>query len=296
MYVNKKRDEIMNRKKYDNLYKEIFKKVNEEKPVSSYDELLEFLREMKSAKPKVNNEIKKEKRKTECYALSCGLLALSLENSKENIVEDLKNHSTVYQTLFTNISNDCLAIIDMLNNGFEFQARILARNLFELIYTLLIVIINKDKCKKYFEAARLENGYEVWSKYFRMSKLNDELYAFEKEEDIEFAEMMKNARKRAYSEYSSYAHNDFIYCFVGCHSTNKETEFTHYNLWGNYNYNAISILESINDLLWMMFLYFENIMAKKGLFEKSDFINKENYKYWNDALLIAVMLDEQKRK
>lgn len=284
----------MNRTKYNKLYKEIFK--NEDKPISSYDELMDFLKDMKSVKPKTNNEIKNEKRKTECYALSCGLLALALENGDYVTNEDLKHYSTVYQTLFTNISNDCLSIISMIDNGFEFQARILARNLFELIYILLVTVINKEKCKKYFESAGLENGYESWNKYFRVSKLNEELYNYEKEEDIEFAEMMKNIRKKTYSEYSSYAHNDFLYCFIGCHSTDRKTEFTHYNLWGNYNYNAISILKSINDLLWMMFLYFENMMSKRGVFEKSDFICEDNHKYWNDAFLIALMLDEQKRK
>ena len=283
----------MNRVKYNKLYKEIFK--NEDKPISSYDELIDFLKEMKSVKPKFNKDIKNERRKTECYALSCGLLALALENKNKEIDENLKQYITVYATLLTNISNDCLAIVNMLDNGFEFQARILSRNLFELIYTLLVVIINKDKCREYFEAGA-ENGYEIWNKYFRVSKLNEELYNYEKQEDIELAEMMKNIRKKTYSEYSSYAHNDFIYCFIGCHSTDREKEFVNYNLWGNYNFNAISILESVNELLWMMFLYLENMISKKEIFEKSLFISEENHKYWNDAFLIAVMLDEYKQK
>lgn len=282
----------MNRTKYNKLYKEILK--NEDKPISSYDELIDFLKEMKSVKPKTNNEIKNEKRKTECYALSCGMLALALENRDDETNEDLKHYITVYQTLFTNISNDCLSIINMIDNGFEFQARILSRNLFELIYTLLVVIINKDKCRKYFEAGA-ENGYEIWNKYFRVSKLNEELYDYEKQEDIELAKMMVNIRKKTYSEYSSYAHNDFIYCFIGCHSTDRKTEFTNYNLWGNYNFNAISILKSVNELLWMMFLYLENMISKKGIFEKSLFISEDNHKYWNDAFLIAYMLDEYKQ-
>ncbi len=284
----------MNRTKYNKLYRDIFK--NEDKPISSYDELVDFLKEMKSVKPEKNDEIKTERRKTECYALSCGLLALTFENRDDETNESIKQYRMVYQTLLTNISNDCLAIINMLDNGFEFQARILARNLFELIYTLLITVIDKDKCTQYFESASLENGYEIWNKYFRISKLNEQLYNYEKKEDIEFAEMMKDIRKKTYSEYSSYAHNDFLYCFIGCHSTDRETEFTNYNLWGNYNYNAKSILESINELLWMMFLYLENMISKKEIFEKSSLIYEDNFKYWNDAFLIAVMLDEQKQK
>ena len=144
-----------------------------------------------------------------------------LRASKENIQEHLKSYSTVYETLFTNISNDCIAIIKLLDNGFESQAKILTRNLFELVYTLLVLIINKDRCKAYFDSAKLENQYEIWNKYIRMYKLNEELYKYEKKMDIEYAEMMKKTRKRIYSEYSSYVHNDFIYCFIGCYSTDK---------------------------------------------------------------------------
>lgn len=286
----------MNKKEYVKLYKEIFKEFSEENQISNYEEILDFINEMKSVKPKSNKDLRQEKKTIELYSLSCGLLALALEGSKNNIEEELKHYSTVYSTLFTNISNDCLAIIELLENGFEFQARILARNLFELVYTLLVVIISKDKCKIYFDSARLENSYEMWNKHFRMSKLNDELYSFEKKDDSEYAEMMKKARKRIYSEYSSYSHNDFLYCFIGCHSTDIENDFVNYNLWGNYNYNAKSILSSINDLLWMMFLYFKSIMSKQKIFEKSDFIDKSNYKYWNDALFISVFLDGKKRK
>lgn len=286
----------MNKKEYDKLYKLIFKEFNDENQISSYEEFAAFIKEMKSIKPEVNKEMKAEKRTTELYALSSGLLALALESSKENIQEQLKNYSTVYETLFTNISNDCLAIIKLLESGFEFQARILTRNLFELVYTLLVVIVNKDKCKAYFDSARLENSYDVWNKYIRMSKLNEELYNFEKKSDSEYAEMMKEARKRIYSQYSSYAHNDFMYCFIGCHSTDQTNEMVNYNLWGNYNYNAKYILSSVNDLLWMMFLYFKSFMSQDNIFNKEDFITKDNYKYWNDALFISVILDEQKRK
>ncbi len=89
----------MNRKEYDKLYKSIFKEVNNDTQISTYEEFLSFIKEMKSIKPEVNKEMKVEKRTTELYALSSGLLSLALESSKENIQEQLKNYSTVYETL-----------------------------------------------------------------------------------------------------------------------------------------------------------------------------------------------------
>ena len=37
-------------------------------------------------------------------------------------------------------------------------------------------------------------------------------------------------------------------------------------------------------------------MSKKNIFEKSDFIVSNNYKDWNNALFITVLLDEEKKK
>ena len=231
----------MNKREYNKLYKLIFREFDKDNKISSYEELTSYLKEMRTFKPENNKGIKLEKTKTELYALSSGLLALALQSSQDDIKEEFKQYSTVYYTLLTNISNNCLAIVQLLENGFEFQSQVIVRNLIELVYTLLVVIINKTKCKQYFDSAKLENEYEVWNKSFRMSKLNEELYMFEKQDDSEYAEMMKNARKRIYSEYSSYAHNDFICCFVGCHSSQEKSDIINYNLWGNYNYKSNNI-------------------------------------------------------
>ena len=43
-------------------------------------------------------------------------------------------------------------------------------------------------------------------------------------------------------------------------------------------------------------IYFKSFISKNNnIFNKEEFIIKDYYKYWNDALFISVILDEKKR-
>ena len=134
---------------------------------------------MKRQKPKSTKHYKKEKEIAQWYALAIGLLALSININEEKETEEYQLDSTVYFSLLTNISNDIFSIIKLVDNGLEFQANIIMRNLIELLYTLLVVLINKEKRKEYYDSGRLQNSYEVWNKNFKMSKLNEELFTYE---------------------------------------------------------------------------------------------------------------------
>lgn len=74
----------------------------------------------------------------------------------------------------------------------------------ELIYTLLVVLINKEKRKEYFNSGMLQNEYSVWNKNSRMTKISEELAKYEA--DIfnkEFIEELRTMRKEIYQYYSS---------------------------------------------------------------------------------------------
>lgn len=291
----------MRKKDYSKIYNKAFNYPNAK--ISTYEELKEFLFEIRKEKPKLKRHYKKEKEISELYALCSGFIACSFYFSMEDIAnEEYRHDIVVYFSLLTNISNDILSVIDLVENGFEFQANILIRNLFELVYTFLVVLINKEKRIKYFDSARLENEYAIWNQNFRMSKLNDELLKYEKTIfDKEFAEELKVKRTKTYQEYSSYSHNDCIRCYLGCHSPNRihysdEEPILRYNLWGVYNYDAKKILSSLNYLMWMSFMYFRDIITKSEYFKKDNYISEDNYVWWNNGFMILLMLEEEMKR
>lgn len=294
------------KKEYDEIDKEVFKRVNEE--ISSYRGLKSLYKQMKREKPKSNKHYKKEKEISEWYALSIGLLALSINLNEDKETEEYQLDSAVYFSLLTNISNDIFSIIKLIDDGLEFQANLIMRNLIELLYTLLVVLINKEKRKEYYDSGRLQNAYEVWNKNFKMSKLNEELFEYETkifEEKLEgdksevlneeFRNRLKNMRKEMYKNYSSFMHNDYSSCILSCYSpriykSSKEPELN-YNLWGAYNYKGKVILDELNRIMMMTMLYFKNIISKKEYFNRNNYISKKHYFLWNDGIIILFMLE-----
>lgn len=299
------------KKEYDEIDKEVLKRKNEK--ISSYRGLKSLYRQMKRQKPKSTKHYKKDKEIAQWYALAIGLLALSININEEKETEEYQLDSTVYFSLLTNISNDIFSIIKLVDNGLEFQANIIMRNLIELLYTLLVVLINKEKRKEYYNSGRLQNSYEVWNKNFKMSKLNEELFTYETkvfEEglagenseilDEEFRKNLKNMRRNIYKHYSSYIHNDYISCVLSCyspkiHKSSKEPELN-YNLWGAYNYMGQSILDSLNRNMMMTMLYFKKIISKDECFRNYKYISEKNHFLWNDGIIILFMLEEKIKK
>lgn len=299
------------KKEYDELDKEAFKRVNEK--ISSYRGLKTFYNQMKRQKPKSSKHYKKEKEIAQWYALAIGLLALSININEDKETEEYQQDSVVYFSLLTTISNDIYSIIKLVDSGLEFQANIIMRNLIELLYTLLVVLINKEKRKEYFDSGRLQNAYKVWTKNFKMSKLNEELFEYEtkvfeegltgensKMLDEDFRKRLKEMRKDIYKHYSSFIHNDYTSCVLSCYSPRlnnsaKEPELN-YNLWGAYNYMGKSILDSLNRNMMMTMLYFKKIISKDECFRNYKYISEKTHFLWNDGIIILFMLEEKMKK
>ena len=286
------------KKEYEK-YRKMLEKINEK--ISCYAEIEKVYKQVMNQQPKIIKYYKKDKEIAQWYAFSIGLFACSINFQEEKTKEEYREDKIVYFSLLTNISNDILAIVKLVDNGFEFQANLIMRNLIELLYTLLVVLINKEKRKEYFDSGMLQNEYSVWNKNFRMNKMSEELAKYEsKIFDEKIREELKVMRKQTYQYYSSYIHNDYAFCVLSCYSpkqeNSKEEPSLEYNLWGKYNYAGKKILKELNINLWMIMLYFKHIISKKEYFNKKNYVEEESKEFWNDALIILFVLEERIKK
>lgn len=286
------------KKEYEK-YRKMLEKINEK--ISCYVEIEKVYKQMMNQHPKTIKHYKKDKEIAQWYAFSIGLFACSINFQEEKAEQEYREDRIVYFSLLTNISNDILAIVKLVDNGFEFQANLIIRNLIELLYTLLVALINKEKRKEYFNSGMLQNEYSVWNKNFRMNKMSEELAKYEsKIFDEKIREELKVMRKQTYQYYSSYIHNDYAFCVLSCYSpkqeNSKEEPFLEYNLWGKYNYAGKKILKELNINLWMIMLYFKHIISKKEYFNKENYVEEESKEFWNDALIILFVLEEEIKK
>lgn len=135
-------------------------------------------------------------------------------------------------SLFTHISNTIVAVVKLADEGFDYQALSLMRNLTELYMTLLTVVESPQKRLEYERAADAESAREVWHKFFNKKhfiQMLDSYFNYNSEAKCAY----KNWVDDIYSELSSFAHNDYAYLICYSFAIGKN-EGNPLNLWGEY--------------------------------------------------------------
>lgn len=105
------------------------------------------------------------------FSMTWGMRSLAVSKRKDG--------NLIWQSLFGTIANSSLAIIKLSTDGLDYQANILLRNLYELCFTLLNIMIDKEKRIALFESGKNANAIDVWRKYFKSSKLGKTLEEYE---------------------------------------------------------------------------------------------------------------------
>lgn len=120
---------------------------------------------VKMIKDKINYNKNIYKKNKELYDLSelCiiiwGLLSFSTIDKTSDDSED--KLPMIFHTLTAQISNNLLSIVILCNKSLDHQVGILMRSTCELCFTLLVIILNKEKQIKYFNTARLNNEQQI---------------------------------------------------------------------------------------------------------------------------------------
>lgn len=197
-----------------------------------------------------------------------------------------------FHGLFLSISNTILAVIKLAIDGLDYQASVLIRNLYELCFTMLSVIIDPVKRKALVDGSISGNERDTWSKHFRFRKLNETIRNYEKKISLELDSLLYTRRQEFYGAFSSYAHNDFLSFFLYGHALPKrDDDIVRMNLWGNYSSRLDSITGNMNSLLWYTEMVFSRLLVDKEIDLKKEFFctEKSDKDLWNLASFIGIL-------
>ncbi len=281
----------MRKKMYHKIYKDLSQKMNKEF-IIKYKNLKEYISFLKENYHINKKEYEDLEEISKLYSVRWGLLAMSFFN-EEGITEEIQHYKVVYESITSTLANNCLAILELAKLGLDFQCNVLTRNTYELCFLLLVVLIDKEKCMEYFDTARKGNEYEIWSKNFRFKKLNERLEEYEKTLGKKEISFLSDWRKKQYSYYSGYMHNDFFKCRFKSYVVDQENkENLKFNLWGRYNDMINQTLEQLTDLMFFTSKYLLKIVSNKEIFDKRTFIGENERKIWNESNSLAIFIDE----
>lgn len=179
-------------------------------------------------------------------------------------VTDSDKVNFLMESLFCNYSNNILSILNLVINGFDYQASILIRNTIELSFLIVTLLIDPSKISIYCELAN-HYDYQVWRKNFSFKSLNDFLENYENKitkHHTKLTNSMKSWRKNIYSFYSEHTHNAVLPSIIFCRSSPINDKM-YMNLFGTYSTRIDKILEELDFVLYYtMLMIFYNLQYK----------------------------------
>ena len=167
-----------------------------------------------------------------------------------------------YYTLFQTISNTILSVIDLADNGFDYPAMVLIRNLYEQFMTLLIITESPKKRAEFIAAKDNESARKVWHQHFSKKNFLRMLETYLKN-DAACCQDYLSWAEQLYKHLSSFIHNDFAYLATLSMSQPDPTGLCHPNLWDEY----VSRRKSICSVLFST-VFFSQFVFSCMLYER----------------------------
>lgn len=217
----------------------------------------------------------------ELYNLYYGIMSFSIEPKEEDKNFKIK---ALYSSIFVTIANSITAVIYLAENGLDYQANVINRQLFEICMLLLNVMIDENKEKILTDTEMTEGNMKIWRKYFSPKELNDTIENYEKAD-------LTDWRKRQYSFYSNYSHNDFLsFLFFSFSSPKNEKDKLFNNVLGGYISRVNTILENMISFLWYTSKAFMKLLVDKDIHISKETLRTEE-ELWKFSIYTGILLD-----
>jgi hypothetical protein len=217
----------------------------------------------------------------ELYNLYYGIMSFSIEPKVEDKNFKIK---ALYASIFVTIANSITAVIYLAERGLDYQANVINRQLFEICMLLLNIMIDENKEKILTDTEMTKGNMKIWRKYFSPKELNDTIENYEKAD-------LTDWRKRQYSFYSNYSHNDFLsflFFSFSCPKNKKDKIFN--NVWGGYISRVNTILENMISFLWYTSKAFMKLLIDENIHVSKESLRTEK-DFWNFTGYMFVLLD-----
>lgn len=212
------------------------------------------------------------------YATIWGYLAWGILLNRDS---DDNAEGEAISTLATTISNDIMAIINLLLDGLDYQAMNIVRNLYEISLLILNICIDENKKNIFLKSVNNGRTFEDWKKFFNIKSMLETIANFSK--STELSQFWNVEYKKEYKRLSSFIHNELTYMYVFSYSKPYDKEDVHnHNLGGHYISRVDSILKQVNESIWLLSRLFKSMMDD----ERRKEFNQRIFGKTNNSLII----------
>lgn len=227
----------------------------------------------------------------ETYIVLWGLLSLhadELKYTKNSPKLCNTNADFIIKSIISNITNDIIAIYELLLLGFKYQSNIIYRNLVELLTLLAASLIDEDKMIKYSDSLKNDDFNTLWRDEFSYKVLNNIISKYEKDifkNEKQILNKMLKWHKKIYRTYSAYVHNSSFECVFGGYNMHGESLVP--NVFGDVVDEINEQIADINQTLYYFNLLFFHLLISKLKFEPD-----EKPPLWQCTGVFKILIDK----
>ncbi len=255
-----KNERILLKKAIDELYGKSGSNRNNQKKYKDVETLWRFFDVPIKKRIRFNDPTETDVCATRLIALQYAVLALALDCGDGKA-------QYLYSGLFGCISNTIIAIMRLAEDGLDYQAMALIRNLFELYMTLIISMESPEKREAFTSAIEPEEARKVWHHYFTKTRFQKMMSVF-CQKHIAFKEAEESYQtwiEENYKDLSSFVHNDYANIVFCWRSQDDSKGCSHPNLWGEYVTWRKRIYHSLFAVAWLSHMLFSCMLVEPSI-------------------------------
>lgn len=224
------------------------------------------------------------------YAWVFALESLSISTEENDLYPTA--FLVAIQCLLASISNAVVSVCLLLKRGLYHSTTAIIRNMLELCFILLNLLLDERKRTEYISNNELILKRGKWRKQFSFKALNATLREYENTVANGGLAYMSDFRNKSYAWYSSSAHNGYAHIVCGTFIPDSDDDFDpilKINIGGIPNKRLIlSRLMELNDFLF----YTEKVLQKlinfgDGIIKTREIVDNDKIEVWRKSQLLS---------
>ena len=199
----------------------------------------------------------------------------------ENVSDELQTKIDIFGNLLVGITNRCIGLNLLIENGLEAPARVMMRSIYEFCWLATVIAFDDSKLKFYLNS-RKDDALErkIWNTHFNPRELVEHVekaWAFIASKNNHPIDYELNKTLEKYRWYTKSSHPSYVHASILTYAT--------YDVGGTYKPNlfgaaSIGILGIQQDFYWLavetIYLLMHILFYKHGVqLSKSNYFHKQ---------------------
>jgi hypothetical protein len=243
--------------------------------IEKIDEILNVINSvLASNNEKARSELSLDLNVSVLGIATLSMVTMVIDNPQETLDIFLPTNSAhpnfVLRCLLTNIVNNTIGILKLLEAGLNTPASVVLRNTLELSWLTIVIAYDEDKMKSYAGDIDHKEERKRYNQHFAAKKLVEKLAEIELKLglDSEATNDLGKKRDHAYGYYSRIVHGSYISQLFGAFDMENQEDKKQWYIFGSVTLDTQRMIYELNMAIFYLITSLIRILIYKNILQK----------------------------